>query len=245
MSPTNQTAEAGQLQNVAGISTPVGVRLPSANGAQVNRHNVNVVPSNSRSSSTPPHIPVQISSTQRSISEHRRLFSMPPCTSGRKAKGKKTGKERRLSCTLKFYALSKMDTSKPPLQVRERTMLRNAGLGESTIQLFLDMNSVQCHQCIIERFPKLSECGYEMLLYQRGESAGFIKIEGSYTPMSLKDAAGNAKIYLRPLQKDLDVSENLEAMKVCNYYIFKRDCFVLCDMSSEHVYYEVFLDSGW
>ena len=68
------------------------------------------------------------------------------------------------------------------------------------------MNSVQCHKRILERFPKLEVTGYEMLLYQR-EDSGFVKIEGAQTPQWLKNAAGASKIYLRPLQKDLDLND--------------------------------------
>ena len=60
------------------------------------------------------------------------------------------------------------------------------------------MNTVECHEKILEKFPKFKVTGCEMLLYQRGEDSGFVKMEGSHTPQWLKDAAGNAKIYLRP-----------------------------------------------
>ena len=107
---------------------------------------------------------------------------------------------------MRFFALSKVNDSKPPGNIRDRTRLTNAGLGEASIQFALDMNSVQCHQIILERYPKLQETGYDILLFQRGgEDSGFIKIEGPYTPRRLKDASGSSKIYLKPLQKDLDV----------------------------------------
>lgn len=141
----------------------------------------------------------------RQVDEHKRLFSFS--SGARKGKSSTKGKEKKKpTCTLKFIALSEVHASKPPVKIRDRTLLLNAGLGEATIQFQLDMNVVQCHEKILERFPKLQVTGYEMLLYQRGDDSGFIKMEGPKTPRWLKDAAGSAKIYLRPLQKDLDLS---------------------------------------
>jgi hypothetical protein len=82
----------------------------------------------------------------------------------------------------------------------------NAGLGEASIQFYIDMNSVRGHEKILERFPKFQVTGYEMLQYQRGEDSGFVRINGSYTPQWLKDFVGHSKLYLRPLQKDLELS---------------------------------------
>ena len=56
----------------------------------------------------------------------------------------------------------------------------------------------------MSKFPKLLETGYELLLYQRGEDVGFCNIPSPHTPQCIRDAAGNVKIYIRPLQKDVD-----------------------------------------
>ena len=142
----------------------------------------------------------------RQINEHKRLFSFPN-GAGKRKSCKKDKEKKQSSCTLKFVALSEVNAVKPPVKIRDRTALINAGLGEATIKLSLDMNSVQCHERILERFPKLKVTGYEMLLFQRGEDSGFVKIEGAQTPQWLKNAAGASKIYLRPLQKDLDLND--------------------------------------
>ena len=154
----------------------------------------------------------------RQVSEHKRLFSFGNTAGKRKAS--KRGKEKKQpTCTLKFVALSEVHALKPPTKIRDRTALQNAGLGEGSIQFCLDMNTVQCHEKILERFPKFQTTGYEMLLYQRGEDSGFIKMEGPQTPRWIKDAAGNAKIYLRPLQRDLDLDneENADDLQVTTY----------------------------
>lgn len=60
--------------------------------------------------------------------------------------------------------------------MRDRTILINAGLRDVRIQFKTAASSVECHQEIVSRFPKLLETGYELLLYQRGEDAGFHNI---------------------------------------------------------------------
>ena len=85
-------------------------------------------------------------------------------------------------------------------------MLLNAGLGEASIQFRQDANALECHQEIVTRFPKLVETGYELFMYQRGEDAGFCNISSPHAAQRMRDAAGNAKIYIRPLQKDLNES---------------------------------------
>ena len=107
-----------------------------------------------------------------------------------------------------------MDASRAPSTVRERTLLTKAGLGEKAIQLFADASPVECHDTILEHFPKLAETGYEMLLYQRGVEGGFFAIDQPYTPKRLKEAAGNVKIFVRPLQKDLEVEPTAAASDV-------------------------------
>ena len=135
--------------------------------------------------------------------EHRRLFNY------RSTAGANTSKKgKRLpTCTLKFLCLAKRDALKPPVNIKERTQLVNAGLGDSSIQFALNLGTLQCHEKIVETFPKIATVGYELLLYQRGGDGGFYHIAPPYTPRRLKDACGNAKIYIRPLQKDIELEE--------------------------------------
>ena len=161
-------------------------------------------PSNMPSTSTSNILKPNITQ-MRQAQEHRRLFSFGGRNVLCSNKKSKKGKERKPTCILKFVALSEMATSKPPSKVCEKTALLNGGLGEASIQFFLDMSRLECHDKILERFPKLKETGYEMLLFQRGDDSGFVNIGGPRTARWLKDAAGSAKIYLCPLQKDVDM----------------------------------------
>ncbi|KAM7442693.1 hypothetical protein ABFA07_008467 [Porites harrisoni] len=103
--------------------------------------------------------------------------------------------------------MAKCDSVKPPLTVMERTQLVNAGLGDCSIQFDLSQSTLQCHERIIQTFPKLGTVGYELLLYQRGKDCGFYHVAPPHTPKRLKDACGNSKIYIRPLQKDIELEE--------------------------------------
>lgn len=125
----------------------------------------------------------------------------------RRTRGSSCGKVKWIpTCTLKFFCLFQANAIKPPTAVKERTALLNASLGDATIQFQMDSSTLECHQQIVSKFPKLLQTGYELLLYQRGEDAGFYNIPSPYTLQQMRDTAGSSKIYLRPLQKDLDES---------------------------------------
>ena len=105
--------------------------------------------------------------------------------------------------------MAKVDSDKPPSAICEKTALSNCGLGPGSITL--DINA-HMHQNLIERFPLLEAGGgYELLLYQRGGlEQGFYGITPPYTPIRIKELAGQAQVYVRPLQKDLDNLEEVE-----------------------------------
>jgi len=139
--------------------------------------------------------------------EQRRLFSFGrpgrQFTSNNKSKGK--GKKSP-TCTLKFVCLASKDEVKPPISVKEKTTLCNCGLGDGSITFDMNEGPDYCHSKILEKYPTLAMAGgYELLLHQRGagDGAGFHPIKPPYTPLRLKDFSGQAKIYIRPLQKDL------------------------------------------
>ncbi|CAB4003311.1 Hypothetical predicted protein, partial [Paramuricea clavata] len=61
----------------------------------------------------------------------------------------------------------------------------------------------------MEHYPQLSEVGgFDFLLYQRGggSDAGFHVISPPHTVNRLKDLCGQAKIYIRPVQKDIPLT---------------------------------------
>ena len=86
--------------------------------------------------------------TSTSAQEHRRLFAPRRNPSVRGNSGRGKGK-RIPTCTLKFFCLSRVNASKPPTGVRERTLLLNAGLGDASIQFRMDCSNMESHQEIV------------------------------------------------------------------------------------------------
>lgn len=148
------------------------------------------------------------------VSEHRRLFGY--AAKGKQPKrGKSVSKQKVPTCSLKFVCLASVNAIKPPTTVKERTMLSNAGLGDSTVTFHVDGNSTHFHDKILEAFPKLSSAGYELLLYDRsGENSSFYHLKPPYVPKKLKEVAGQCKIYIKPLQKDLVIDSSNEEEEI-------------------------------
>ena len=122
----------------------------------------------------------------------------------KRSRGTSKGKGKMQSCTVKFYCLAKIGTEKPPSTIYEKTYLSNCGLGPGSISFNIDGTNV--HQNLTERFPLLEQAGgYELLLFQRGGAEqGFHRIPPPYTPRRIKELAGQAQVYIRPLQKNVD-----------------------------------------
>ncbi|XP_022810363.1 uncharacterized protein LOC111347376 isoform X2 [Stylophora pistillata] len=110
---------------------------------------------------------------------------------------------------LKFVCLAaKEEVERPPISVKERTALAKAGFGDASITFGYNKSSV--YNGIIQRFPQLSEVGgFYLLLFQRGigEDAGFHRILPPRTPQRLKELCGQAKIFMRPVQKDIELDD--------------------------------------
>lgn len=111
-----------------------------------------------------------------------------------------------------IFFLSKVNSEKPPSSVSEKTGLSNCGLGPGSITIDLNSSASDVHHNFVERFPLLQAGGgYELLLYQRGGlEQGFHNIPPSYTPARIKELAGQAQVYVQPLQQDLDDMEENE-----------------------------------
>ena len=180
--------------------------IPSTSG--------NIVPSDQsqnpptgQSSSHSPAVLIQPASVPQvsALVEQRRLFnfgrSQSPHTSAKPSKKKKLP-----TCTLKFICLASKDSQRPPAIVRERTELANAGLGDKSITF--TQNGELVYKMLLEKFPKLENAGgFDLSLFQRGggDDYGFHTISPPHTPTRLKDICGQAKIYIRPIQQDIDL----------------------------------------
>ena len=175
------------------------------------------IPSTSRWGPYNQGTPRSTSVSSAAISTYCKLFNY---SGGKSSKGKRTKKDRIPTCSLKFLCMSSCSRDKPPLSIKERTALSNAGLGDSMITFNLEGDSAHLHEKLLEKFPKLGTSGYQLLLYHHsGEDSAFCSINPPYTPKRLKELVGQCKIYIRPLQKDLIAEETgnppfLEALNV-------------------------------
>jgi len=81
----------------------------------------------------------------------------------------------------------------------------NNNLGEKRLEFPRDSNGAQVHEAIINTFPSLAS-GYQLLRNSDGLGKELLKIPMPASGFSidyLKSVLGQAKGFLRPLQKDI------------------------------------------
>ena len=87
-----------------------------------------------------------------------------------------------------------------------------AGLGEKKITLLTDAGNFEIYDELQSQFPKLKNGGgFELLRLPEGGGKVLQVIacpKNGYTVPYLRAVVHHAKVYLRPLQKDLDVSDD-------------------------------------
>jgi hypothetical protein len=162
----------------------------------------------------PPRISLPTAVGNAQVNEHRRLFGY--AVRGKQPKKSKSfAKQKVQTCSLKFVCLASRSAIKPPTTIKERTMLANAGLGDGTVTFHVDGNISHFHEKVLEAFPKLFSAGYELFLFDRsGENSSFCHLKSPYLPRKLKEVAGQCKIYIKPLQKELLDSNDKEDIEV-------------------------------
>lgn len=144
------------------------------------------------------------------IGERNRLFHFTgrnPPASRPKSKRKKVN-----MWTHDFICLAKTGTAKPPSSLETGELLR-AGLGKKHLSFFESGTSGEVHEEILQAFPQLSEGGgYELLRVgdtggQRSQLRVIPPPSQGYTVGYLKEVLRQAKVYVRPLQKDLSLQQ--------------------------------------
>ena len=84
--------------------------------------------------------------------------------------------------------------------------LRKASLGEKYITFLQSDNSSKVDFNLKLAYPKLEMAGGYTLLCSHSSSRILEVIEGPYSVKRLKEETGQCKIFVRPLQKDLDLT---------------------------------------
>ena len=133
----------------------------------------------------------------------------------RKQSSQKGGKRKKLSTwTHTFVCLANTTQDEVP-DSDERASLQLAGLGEKRITLCSFSNFSDIHAELTFQFPKLnhSNSGFELLKVQEGggKVLGVIACPNNgYTVSYLRAVVHHAKIYIRPVQKNLSLDPEME-----------------------------------
>ena len=141
--------------------------------------------------------------------EQRKKFSpySRPSTSLSTSKVKKG---RTQPWTLKLFCLSDTCQWKAPATASSKILLVGAGLGENSVTVSnINTCSMEEFRSIIVRtFPKLSDCGGFEMLRCLPNSKDLALVEGKLTQSvkTLKTVIGSGRLYLRPIQKNLDLT---------------------------------------
>ena len=176
---------------------------------------------------------------ERARDEFRQLFaSYHPSTS---RSGSSTSSQRRTASntqarakkrktvkdvTIKFFCLAATTQHDVPTNA-EKQQLLVAGLGEKKVTLPGEGNANDVSVGLKETFPKLSDSGgYEFMHAKPGSRELSVIREGQngHTVDFLKRFVGQGRVYVRPIQRDLDLNpetaknEHGEVVEeICNY----------------------------
>ncbi len=108
----------------------------------------------------------------------------------------------------RFVCLSRWDQQKIPTTDIEKDDLLEAGLGKKFIEFSsVDMNGEQFRDLLFSEYPKLRQGGgFQMCRCLPNSRQLEVLTSVAYSsPSILKERVGNARMYIRPLQKDLDM----------------------------------------
>lgn len=141
--------------------------------------------------------------------EHRRLFGFNPTTCQTTNKKRKNGatskKVKRPTWTRTFVCLGNTSEERMPTP-KEYRELKAADLGEKRLTFFADSTSVDFDNKLKDAYPKLETAGGYTLLCG-SQTRQLEAINPPYNIPRLKEHfVGQGKLFIRPLQKDLDIS---------------------------------------
>ena len=158
-------------------------------------------------------------SSDVALKEHRRIFGYQPSKSN-KGKGalrnRRKTKAKNAMWKKDCICLSNSEQTWRP-SPEEKISLAGMGLGlRSGVVFNKDGDHQHIHDVIMREFPMLDCCGGYTLLRLAENSHSMVEIEGPDCGMSvsyLKDILNQAKLYVRPLQKDL-TEEDMEPYSI-------------------------------
>ena len=120
--------------------------------------------------------------------------------------------------SVKMYCLSDTNAVKVPCTPSTREVLIEAGLGPKTFSVPLSATGEEFRGIILSAFPKLKNGGGFDLLRCIANSKDLEVISSSVAQSAklLKAAVGNGRVYIRPIQKNLDLSIDKDVVPQCD-----------------------------
>ena len=117
--------------------------------------------------------------------------------------------KRRVVWRHKFVCLGYRDQDRIPSTDAEKEELYQAGLGERELEFeSLDLNQAEYREKILEAFPRLRDGGGFQLLKGIANSRSMEVLSSAVhtSPGLLKQRVGVSRTYVRPVQRDLDLT---------------------------------------
>ena len=161
----------------------------------------------------------QAGSSTGVASEIRRLFhfqSVPKRVHNRAKGGGGVAKRKRLQqWQHTFLCLARKDQVEIPY-AQEKGELKLADLGEKKCLINADADPDEFDDTILDQFPKLRNTGgYELLRQGNNKSLELIiPPKDGYSVDYLKSIVTRAKLYIRPIQTNLDLSTEVKYLKI-------------------------------
>ena len=118
-------------------------------------------------------------------------------------------KKQTSSWTHRFVCLAQVGRQTIPTTAREKDALYSAGLGEKKVVFSNADCTADEFKEILITFPKLRYGGGYQLCKCRHNSRELETLSSAAmsSPQNLRDFGGNSRTYIRPLQKDLNLSQ--------------------------------------
>ncbi len=117
-------------------------------------------------------------------------------------------KSKKVAWRHRFICLAKHNQIKIPTTDSDKDALMEAGLGEKSIEFdYLDIDAEQFKDILYESFPKLCDGGGFQLCrcIPNTRQLEPLTALAHSSPAVLKERVGNARTYVLPLQRDLDM----------------------------------------
>lgn len=133
-----------------------------------------------------------------------------------------TKKRKKTTYTHRFVCLNQCDQESIPTTDKEKDSLLEAGLGERKITIEdIDMNGEEFRGLLFQEFPKLKDGGGFSFNKCRNNTRLLEPLSSLClsSPRILRDRVGNARTYILPLQRDLDLSPVMELPPGVSYSI--------------------------